>query len=347
MKILLLSPKKYTLNMNLELGFLELNHEVKSIDYLEFFPNWRNRLIQKTGGLPERIIKYWYNPYLKDIQLNYLNAVNAYKPDLVIIYNDQLLLPDTIKQIKKTCPIFNYLGDNPFYIERRPFNVASMLECNHVFSPDTFWIEQIKQIGFKNISFLVIGAYIENDKKVYFDDENYKKYRCDLIMIGRTYRNSWGYKRALFYSKFLDLDIKIYGQGWNIWFEYFPELEKKYVKLEKAFSHETVKLLTQCAKIYPIDANPGLQYGLHLRIFDCIGLGTLPIVEYRKDLDLVFNNVDIPKIYDYNDANQLAQYYINNENERIEMINKLQNYIANNYTPRHAAEKIIEVYNSL
>ena len=75
----------------------------------------------------------------------------------------------------------------------------------------------------------------------------------------------------------LDLDLKIYGMGWEMWFDYFPKLEEKYVELKKPLSFEEVNIITNCGKIYPIDANPGLLNGIHIRIFDTIGSGILPI----------------------------------------------------------------------
>ncbi|MBP7796932.1 MAG: glycosyltransferase [Elusimicrobiales bacterium] len=347
MKILLFVPDNYSLKNIISSGFIQLGHRVKFINYKHFFPNWHNRLIEKTGGLSKRFTKYWYYPYLNKINQKYLYFVNKEKPDFIIVYNDQLLLPKTAREIKKVCPVFNYLGDNPFYIEGRPFNIATMQEANHVFSPDSFWVKQIKQIGLNNVSFLLLGYDKGLNHPINVAPEEKEKYGSDLLMIGRTYRNSWGYKRALFYSKFSDMDIKIYGRGWELWFDYFPELKKRYYSLDKPLSFEMVNLLSNCSKIYPIDANPGLIYGLHIRIFDCIGSGILPLVEYRKDIDLVFNEVNIPIIYSYNEAADKAKYFLRNENERIEMIKELQSYVDRNYTPQIAAEKIIEVYKKL
>ena len=107
-----------------------------------------------------------------------------------------------------------------------------------------------------NISFLLLGYDKELNHPVELTAEENEKYGSDLLMIGRTYRNSWGYKRALFYSKFSDMYIKIYGRGWELWFDYFPELKKRYYPLNKPLTFEMVNLISNCCKIYPIDANP-------------------------------------------------------------------------------------------
>ena len=347
MKILLFFPDNYSLGKTFSEGFEYFNCDLKTINFTDFFAKWQNYFILKASGIPRKIQKCWFLPYLNKINKCYLRVVKKEKPDLLIVYNDQYLLPDTAKEIKKICPIFNYLGDNPLYIERRPFNVATLFEMNHVFTPDSFWVEQIKQIGFEKISTLYLG-YSRN-LNFSFEPSEYdlKKYGCDLLMIGRTYRSSWGYKRALFYNQFTDLDIKIYGNGWDIWFDHFPKLKDKVYHINKPLSFEMVNLLCACSKIYPTDANPSLIYGLHIRIFDAIGSGILPLVEYRKDIDSVFNGVYIPVIKNYRNSKDIAKYYLRNERERKEIVAELKGYLDKNITPIQAAAKILEVHKSL
>lgn len=347
MKVLLFFPRNYSLDKTVREGFKYFNCDLKIFDFTDFFTKWQNYFIIKTGGMPQKIQRHWFVPYLKKINKCYLQVVKSEKPDLLIVYNDQYLLPDTAKEIKKICPIFNILGDNPLYIERRPFNVATLLEMNYVFAPDSFWVEQIKQIGFEKISTLYFGYSKDLHYPLEPNKHDLRKYGCDLLMIGRTYRSSWGYKRALFYNQFTDLDIKIYGRNWDIWFNYFPKLKDKVCPLDKPLSFETINLLCACSKIYPIDANPGLIYGLHTRIFDVIGSGILPLVEYRKDIDSVFKGVFMPVIKDYKNAKDIAKYYLKNEKERKEIVVNLRTYLDKNINPIQATAKILEIYGSI
>lgn len=347
MKILLLFPDIYSLNKTFSSGFEQLGHEVKSICFRDYFPHWRNRLNDRTAYLPIRFTKYLYKAYLKNINLSYIKTIEIEKPDLVIVYNDQLLLPETARIIKKKCPIFNFLGDNPLSLVKNPFNIPPLMEMDHVFSHDTFWIKQLKQIGISKISHLILGYNPTLNYRLKPSKIELEKYSSDLLMIGSAHTNSFGFKRALFYSKFLDLDIKIYGEVWENWYDYFPKLKNKHVSLKKRLSFEMVNLISNCCKIYPIDANPGLVFGLHIRIFDCLGSGLLPLIEYRKDLDIVFNNLNVPTIKCYDEAKEKAVYYLKNEKERKDIINNLREYIGNNFTPKIAAEKIINIYLSL
>lgn len=348
MKILFLLPRFYSLIQTLSEGFEELGHEITIIDFPQFFSSWYNHLIVKTIGLPERITKYWSSSYFKKINSIYIKYVDQIKPDLILVYNDQYIFPETVAKIKNEyCPIFNYLGDNPFYVFNRPSNIASLMEMSYIFAPDSFWCSQLKLLGIENIEFLLFGYSKKLNYPVIPSFEEKKLFGNDLVMIGRTYRNNWGYKRAFFYNQFADLDLKIYGKGWNIWFDYFPKLKNRYIELHKPLSFKEVNLILNCSKIYAIDANPGLITGLHARIFDCIGSGILPLVEYRNDLEKVFKNLEIPTIKNYNEASEIANKYLQNDIKRIALINELRKFLDLNYTPQIAAKKIIKVFNAL
>lgn len=263
---------------------------------------------------------------------------------MVLVYNDSMLLPETVQYFKKTARTVFYLGDNPYYTWTKPLFLNLLMEADYIFAPDTMWVEQLKMLGLKHIYFEIIGGW---DKRFYFPMEpspqDREKYSSDLLFIGNSYVLNWGFKRTLFTNQFADLDIKIYGtKQWLRWLTYFPDLQKRFILQENPIGLEQVNLMSNCCKLYPVDANPGLLHGLHARIFDCIGSGILPLVEYRKDLDDVFKNTGIPKIYNYNDANSLAKHFLNNEKERLELIEHLRKYVAQHYLPNHGIERMFE-----
>ena len=112
----------------------------------------------------------------------------------------------------------------------------------------------------------------------------------------------------------------------------------------KPLTFEEINLISNCSKIYPIDANPGLINGLHVRIFDCIGSGILPLVEFREDINLVFKGLHLPIINNYNECEDKAKYFLKNDQERKDIIEDLRKFVAKNYTLKKAAEIILEQY---
>ncbi len=129
MKILLFFPGLYSLNNIVAKGFKSVGAEVITINYEDFFPDLVNKSVIKLSGFPGKIRTIWESQYYKLINKKYLEVVKKHKPNLIFIYNDQFLYPDTLKEIKKlNTKIAYYLGDSPFFIQNRSFNILSSLE---------------------------------------------------------------------------------------------------------------------------------------------------------------------------------------------------------------------------
>ncbi len=342
MRVLLFFPDIYSLKDVFIMGFSKNGFQAKSINYVEFFDKRYNYLFHKIYKLPNKFSGPVKRKYLQKLNSGYLNLVKTEKPELVLVYNNQMLMPDTVKEMKKYTKVGFYLGDNPFYTFTNNYNLTMLFYADFIISPDTYWIEQLKSLGINNIFHEIMGYSDALNFPIEKNKDEEEKYGSDAFYIGSLTAHSWGYKRCLFLSKFADFDLKIYGnQSWNSWIEYFPELKDKLVSIDKPISFEMVNKLSNYAKIYPVDSNPGLINGLHIRIFDCIGSGVLPIVEYRKDLDIVFNGLNIPSIKNYREINELAGFYIQNKMERSATLQKLQDHIKTNYLPEISVKRIL------
>ncbi len=345
MKVIILISYYYTLKDIFYEGFYKLGHEVKIVPFESLRANWKNKFEVKFSGFPYKIKRIWEEPFIKEINKKYLEIIKEYKPDLVFVYNDQKLLPETVKEIKKTSKVCFFLGDNPYYNFTNPHNLALLHEADYIASPDTGWIEQLKLIGINNIHFHVFGYNPSVNYKKNISNSDQEKFASDLVFIGRTYRHSWGYKRSLFLNQFIDFDFKIYTHYdvyWKKWLKYFPDLTKKIIFLKSPLSNEQVNTIYNCCKICPIDANPGLINGMHIRIFDCIGSEILPLPEYRTDIVRVFKDVEIPIIQEYKHARDLAMEYLNNEEKRIYTVKELKKYVDSNYSPSKCIKNLVD-----
>ena len=143
-------------------------------------------------------------------------------------------------------------------------------------------------------------------------------------------------------NRFAQMDLEIYatGKGWGKWIDFFPELKSK-IRPYNTHDQKMTNILSNCAKIYPVEEHPSLINAFNMRVLDCIGSGILPIVEYRRDVEKVFDSVFIPTIKNYNDAREIAQYYLDNDKARFEIIENLRMHILKKYQPKHLAEKIV------
>ena len=347
MRILLLMPEGYTLLNTIRTSLQELGHTTEHLNYLSFFKHYQNRLITKTIGLPHKVRKMFkiHDAYRKKINTIYLEQVYHVKPDLVLVYNDQYLTCQTAREIKKITKLAFVLGDNPFFFHNHPLsNLGMYLEADYVFSCDSFITESFKKAGQPHVTEIYLGY----DPNICYPkqptEEEKQKYGCDVVMIGRLYPTiiaSWTYKRLWFYYQFRNLNLKIYGHGWRKYQQQFPELLSKVIDLNRHLSFDEVNTIVSCGKVYPVDANPGIINGIHLRVFDCIGQEILPLPEYTKDLERVFKDVEMPFIKDYAEAEKMAKYYIDHDDIRERIKRELKQFVDEHYTPRKAVEKIL------
>jgi spore maturation protein CgeB len=213
-----------------------------------------------------------------------------------------------------------------------------------ILSPDTFWIQQLNTIGLTNTEFFVPGL----NKDQYFEmnkDEISKDIPdCEILYSGMSYVNSWGYKKALFMNQFVDYDLHIYGsKHWKKWFNEFPALKEKFTE-SGYIPVERLNAMMNRSKIIPVDGNPGILNGFHLRLLEALGAGALPIVEYRRDVEHeLFKGCKamVPLVHDYLTAGDIAGYYLKNEKERKDLVRELKDHIIMQYSTEKNAERIL------
>lgn len=339
MKILLFFSGEYFISRTYKTGFEALKNEVKIVNYLNFIPFWLHNLDLRAILFPNRLKNNIRNVYLKKIQEGYLQEIKAEKPDLVLVYNDQMLDVETAKEIKKRgAKLAIFLADSPFFLQRREHLFKVLFEADLVFAPDSYWLEQINMLGIRKTTFLISGY----DETTFFPTKK-KEFKSDLIYIGSPYNTVWGFKRAFFLNHFTNFNFNFYGPTtWNQWLQEYPKLKNHYIAIRRRLSDEEVNFLLNSAKIYPVDANPGLINGIHVRILDCIGAGILPIVEYRKDIEIVFKDAGLPIIYEYGEYEEIINYYLGNDSNRVETIERLRDFVLKNYNSILGCKTILE-----
>lgn len=342
MKVILFIPRMYSLADMLTNGFEKNGCEVKVADYQSMMPKWYNKIYDKTVGFPNRILKHFKPNYYESINDRYLDFILKEKPDLILIYNNQFFLPKTLEKIKNNCQIVFYLGDNPLWSKTFDYNLEILKYSDLTISPDSYWMNELSSIGMPNI----VCDFIGYSSKIFFpvakiSDKMKLKYQSDLLFIGRNYSDSSGFKRLLFLNSFEGLNLKIFGgEEWSKWLPSFSNLIMRFNLLESRISNEELNIAINCCKIYPIDQNTGIVNGIHARVFEVIGAGSLPVMEWRKDIDAVFGDL-LPVIKNYNDSINIVKPYLLNERLRIETIKKLKLHMDSNYTPEKYTERLL------
>lgn len=342
-RIMLLCAEKYSLFNSLT-SILELmSEDVKGYDVRNSLGAFSLKVRSQSFRFPHKVRNILERDLLRRANTELLNEIRAYKPDVVIVYNSEYLIPETCAEIKNTAKLIFFMGDSPFFTPLNPYYLPCLNYADLILCPDTFWISQLHMLGIRQTAYFIPGIdtssyYITEDPA---EDELTES--NDLIYSGSCYNNSWGYKKALLMSRFTGMNFTLYGnKSWKRWFDFFPELSSHFVE-SGYISTERLNRMFNRAKIMPVDGNPAILHGFHLRLFEALGSGVLPLTEYRLDIEsIVFEECAVkpPLIRDYTDARRLAEYYLGDEPERMGTIAALRSFVLQKYSPQENALRL-------
>lgn len=342
-KILLLIPKQYTLAQTIQRGFIRTGYITHLFDYRDVINSKKLWLKSQMFRFPYRLRNIYETYFFSEINKKHIDIFDSENPDIVFIYNSEFLLPKTLEYFKQKSKIIFFLGDNPYYTPMNDYYLHLLFYANLIISPDSFWADQLKLLGIKNIVVDFPGYDETPYSNIIVSENDKRKYDYDILFIGTGYPDAWGYKRALFLNNFIKFNFKLYGGKHFIkWFKFFPELKKKFELKNGQISLEEVVKMHKCAKLYPVDANPAILNGVHLRVFDCIAMGVLPLVEYRKDHDLFFKGINLPLIKNYQEIEELTRQFLNHNDLREKTLTELQEYCQKEFSVHISLKRIVE-----
>lgn len=345
-KALLLCGGNTSLHKALKQILSEMSDDVHTFDVAGELTRTDHRINAQLYRMPYKIRRRWESYFLQKANRALLMQIRSYDPDIVLVYNSEYLLPETCIEIKKRSGLIFYTADSPFFTPVNDYYLRCLSYADLILVPDTFWIEQLKTTGLQNIAFFIPG--IDNGEYVRIEDQSSLSgiEETEMIYTGISYATSWGYKKALMMSKFTRFDFRLYGNSmWRRWFRFFPDLESHFTETGY-IPTETLNRMFNRTKLIPVDGNPAILNGFHLRLFEAVGAGALPLAEYRKDInDTVFSEskVKVPLITDYNLASDMADYFLKHEEERRGMAEELRKFVLKTYSAGSNAELLMDL----
>ncbi len=341
MKCLLLAPSRYPFIRSISTGMEALGIDVRTVDYQDFFSPRKNAIYNNYTCLPRKLRRYWEEPYVRQANEEYLRIFKKLGPELVFIYNDQLVQPETITAFKKSARVAFYLGDHPLYTPTNIHNLTILFASDYTITPDSFWREQLMRMGLDNV---VVDHFGMNDA-MYHPMEVTQEQRtscgADMVYIGSASKTNWGYKRARFLNLFSGLDLRAYISGsMERWYGEFPALAAK-VHVHDRFDAGFNNLVYNSGKLAPVEQVPSLFHGIHVRVFDALGAGILPFCEYSKDIEDVFGGIDLPLIRDYREAEALARHWTDADQARASIVEQMRVRATERYAPRLVIQRLM------
>ena len=347
-RALLLCPTKYSFHSSFYNILSEIAEDVKEYDINSILSKRDIVINRQIFRLPYKFRRKWEAYFLEKANKILLEIIDELIPDLVLVYNSAFLLPATCQLIKNRSKLIFFMGDSPFYTPQNNYYLACLSHADLILSPDSFWSQQLDTIGLNKTLYFIPGS----DGKSYFriDDltKGHGEEETEILYVGSSYLNSWGYKKALLMSKFTGFNFKIYGNSaWKRWFSFFPELEVVFHESGYIPLHQLNRMFNM-TRIVPVDGNPGILNGIHLRLFEALGAGALPFIEYRRDVDnLLFKDFqgELPLLTNYSKAPSIATYYLANEQERKDLVSDMYKYLIQEYSVSKNAVRLLDAIN--
>lgn len=344
-RALLLCPEKYSLYHSLLETLSFVSQEVKGYNIKSAINHAELQINTQIYRFPYNFRKKWEKYFLKKVNQILLKTIISFDPDLVLVYNSEYLLPETCAEIKKKSKLIFFMGDSPFYTPQNNYYLSCLTYADLILSPDSFWSQQLNTLGLNKTLYFIPGLDGRSYFKITGFSNNFHFDDSEILYVGACYLNSWGYKKALLMSKLTCFDFKLYGNSaWKRWFRFFPDLQTVY-RESSYIPTEQLNIMFNKTKLIPVDGNPAILNGFHLRLFEALGSGALPLVENREDIrKILFKecNTEVPVIKDYNKASDLAHYYLKNEKERQEIANNLKEFILTKYNAETNAGRLLE-----
>jgi len=131
--------------------------------------------------------------------------------------------------------------------------------------------------------------------------------------------------------------FNLYGKNW--------EKVDKFKKYYKGFiNYSEMPKVYASTKIVVDDANRATKdFGaVNSRVFDALASGALVLTNGKIGAQETFKG-KLPVFKSKKELNELLNYYLNNENERIEKIKELQKYVLENHTYFNRAHTLKEI----
>lgn len=342
MRCLLLAPLQYPFLQSIIAGIEANGVELKAVDYQSFFSPRVNARYNNYTTLPLRLRRLWEEPYVRKANAEYLRIFREFQPDLVFIYNNQLARPALLEEFKRSAKVAFMLGDNPLYTPSNIYNLHILFYADYIISPDSLWCEQLTQMGVPGMTFDCFGFNSQIYYPMEVPEPERQRYRSDLIYVGSASKTNWGYKRMLFLDLFKNLDFKAYISGsMERWYDLFPGAASKIVPHDR-FDASFNNLVYNCSKVAPVELVPSLFRGIHVRVFDILGAGILPLCEYSADLERVFEGMELPIIKNYREAEEVARFWLEDEGRRKACVEAMRARVLERYTPAMVVRRMLD-----
>lgn len=352
MKVLVSGSSFHGYRDTIARAFNEFGCEVK----ISNWPNLAGKTFSRFKLLQAEKINIFTEKYLNKEELEHnlfeelivaynrelLKEVFSMKPDLLLVINGNILLPDTLKKIRSNSDTILILWcyDSPL----RFINVLNGGKFYHIFY--TYEPSDIPNLLKYDIQAnLLLMAY---DSTSYFMLKD-RKITYDLSFVGSLgdYPDRKNILEMII-SNYNTLKLDVWGAAWT-WYNPFLIYEYKVKRrILGKHLHNYNLPPNEINKIYNSSCiclnmhHRQSKEGMNPRTFEILGAGGFQLVDYKSKMDDVFDiGNEIICYYNESDLLNKIRYYLENEDERKRIAKKGYDLVKKKHTYKHRVETIL------
>jgi spore maturation protein CgeB len=261
----------------------------------------------------QRLLWRFYQPALASIVSRaFVRSACAFHPDLVLVVCGRLISADALEILrqKTQATLFHFYGEDFF----NPLNTTATLRhaaylYDRFFTTKTFNVQEMAEIGLKNVTFIPHGYIPTCHVPVKLRQEDIKKYGSDLSFVG-----TWETERAAMLAQLQEFDLRIWGDYWH--------KASKLLGLNKAIQSQSVwceglSRVFQASKINLAFLRKANRDRHTTRTFEIPACGGFQLSERTDEVLGFFEEGKEIECFDsLEELKDKARYYLQHESQR-------------------------------
>jgi len=320
-RVLVIGPSFYCYNYSIGDAFEKLGYAVQIVEFDEPVNpfNLRNRILNK---LPFSR-KFIQNSSRVFFNSSILKRFADFNPELVFIYNGDILEPSTISFFKQTAKVSIWALDG---VSRHPRSEQLAPLVNAYFCFEQNDVYSLKSKGI-NVYFLPQAC----DTKIYHPIPSIKD--IDILFVGALYDYP---NRIKLLKKVVDTfpqyKIAVYGI-YKPWYKNplkWLFREKRDIFKNYSIPPEEVNRLYNRSKICLNIHHPQSKNGANPKVFEISGAGAFQLVDWNPFIESIFPSQEIAMYRSEKELIDMIVYYLHQDN--TVMIEKAYKLISEKHT---------------
>lgn len=331
-KVLIIGPSFFYYNHSIGNAFEKLGFDTKIVEYDEpVHPfNLKNKILNKVlmDKAPlQKKSRETFNAFI-------IKEFALYSPELVFIYNGDILEPETIQLFRKSSKVAIWALDG-VYRHPRSVALAPLADAYFCFEQD-----DVTYLTHKGIQAYFLPQAC--DTSIYYPQSLEKD--IDILFVGALY----GYPTRIRLLKkvvetFPEAKIKIYGV-YKPWYKNplkWLFREKRNVFMNKNITPAEVNLLYNRSKVCINIHHEQSKNGANPKVFEISGARAFQLVDYNPYIASIFANGEVG--FYHSDAQLLSLIEQHLSSNDIEIVQQAYDIIVSKHTFENRVSTVLSI----